>query len=187
MDSHLIIGITGTQGAGKGTISKLLCNNKGFKHLSVREYLSKLLIKDGKELSRSNMLSLANHLRSQYSAEYIVMELYKEAIKSNHNCIIESVRTVGEVKALKRQNNFKLWAIDAPTEIRYQRVVKRGSSTDNIPTLNEFKKEEAKELRSNDPKKGNIFGCMKLAEVTFINDGTVTQLEQKVLKVLKML
>ena len=41
----MIIGITGTLGAGKGTIASYLVKEKGFKHFSVREFLNKELQK----------------------------------------------------------------------------------------------------------------------------------------------
>ena len=39
----IIIGITGTLGAGKGTIVEYLVGKKGFKHYSVRELLSEII------------------------------------------------------------------------------------------------------------------------------------------------
>ena len=44
----IIIGITGTLGAGKGTIVDYLVQEKGFKHYSVRNYLIKEIEKGGK-------------------------------------------------------------------------------------------------------------------------------------------
>lgn len=39
-----IIGITGTLGAGKGTIVEYLKDKKGFAHFSVREFLKEILL-----------------------------------------------------------------------------------------------------------------------------------------------
>lgn len=47
----LIIGITGTIGAGKGTVSDYLVNKKGFKHFSVREFLIKEINKRKSQLT----------------------------------------------------------------------------------------------------------------------------------------
>ena len=42
----LIIGITGTLGAGKGTVVEYLVEKKGFDHYSVRAFLLKEIIHD---------------------------------------------------------------------------------------------------------------------------------------------
>ena len=104
-----IIGITGTLGAGKGTIVEYLTNKHGFTHFSVRAYLIKAINAQGKEVNRDNMVQTANQLRAENGPSYIAEELLKEAQESGSNCIIESIRTVGEVTALKSKGNFYLF------------------------------------------------------------------------------
>ena len=45
----IIIGITGTLGAGKGTIVDYLCKKRGFLHYSVREFLVEEIKNRGSE------------------------------------------------------------------------------------------------------------------------------------------
>lgn len=62
----LIIGITGTNGAGKGTVVEYLVKNKGFAHYSVSDYLGKLLKRKNKEINRDNLREIANEIRAKF-------------------------------------------------------------------------------------------------------------------------
>ncbi len=173
----MIIGLTGTNGAGKGTVVEYL-KTIGFKHLSVREYLVTELKKENKELIRENMINLANHLRETYSPDYIVKELYESAHRSKQNCIIESIRCPGEVTYLKKQPEFYLLAVDAEQNQRYQRIHNRNSETDKI-TLEEFIEQEKKEYENKDPFKQNLKQCIKLADINLENNESIENLNKK--------
>ena len=114
-----IIGITGTLGAGKGTIVEYLTSKHGFKHFSVRAYLIKAIIAQGNEVNRDSMVQTANGLRALHGPSYIAEELLKETQQSGANCIIESIRTVGEVTALKSKGDFYLFSVDTERKIRF--------------------------------------------------------------------
>jgi len=182
----LIIGITGTSGAGKGTIATYLVKQYGFKHLSVRDFIVKEIKRRGMEVNRDSMIDTANDLRYNHGAEYIVMELYKEALESNKNCIIESIRSVGEVEALQKQKVFVLWGVDASIEERYSRAVKRNGSTD-IVSFEEFKQQETRETTSTDKSKQNITECLKMADIVFNNNGSIKDLKKQIDREIKSL
>ena len=93
----IIIGITGTLGAGKGTVVEYLSQNKGFLHFSVREYLKKEMKRRSMPNNRDSMTHLANELRTQNSPSYVTDQLYLESLEKNKNAIIESIRTPGEI------------------------------------------------------------------------------------------
>ena len=59
-----IIGITGTLGAGKGTVVDFLVSEKGYKHYSVRSFISEEIIKRNLPLNRDSMVVVANDLRA---------------------------------------------------------------------------------------------------------------------------
>lgn len=73
-----IIGITGTIGAGKGTVVDYL-KLKGFQHYSARSLLLAELTKRGLENDRNAMRPLANELRQTYGPAYIAETLFQEA------------------------------------------------------------------------------------------------------------
>jgi dephospho-CoA kinase len=174
-----IIGITGTIGAGKGTIVDYLVDNYGFKHYSVRNYLIQEAEKQNLPLNRDTYVMLANSLREVHSPSYIIDELYKEAAKNGVNAIIESIRTPGEIASLRTKDNFSLWAVDADPKIRYERIVARQSETDHI-SFDTFLANEQREMTAEDPTKQNLAECIRQADVLFENNGTLEELYQKI-------
>ncbi|HJY98193.1 MAG TPA: AAA family ATPase [Patescibacteria group bacterium] len=179
----IIIGITGTLGAGKQTIVDYLVKSRGFKHFSVREYLVKRLKREGRAINRDTMVELANRLRKQNGPSFLAEELLKEAKKTDKNCVIESIRTEGEIKALRKIGGFFLLAVDAKQEERYKRILARDGETDHVD-FNRFLLDEVREMTSRDPNKQNLRRCMELADYTIINNGTVEDLEKGVLKII---
>ena len=179
-----IIGITGTIGAGKGTIVDYLQSHYGFVHYSVRGFLIEIIKEKGFPVNRDSMVIVANELRANHSPSYIVEQLYEQAKANGKDAIIESVRTVGEVLALREKPNFQLFAIDAEPKIRYERIVIRGSETDHI-SYETFLENEAREMTSTDPNKQNLAECQKLADYNFSNNGSFDELYLQIEKALK--
>ncbi len=173
----MIIGITGTLGAGKGTVVEFL-KQKGFKHFSVREFLIKEINKRGLPVNRDNMVLVANQLRKMNSPSYIIEQLYEQAKKAGGDCIIESIRTPGEVEALKEKGGVLL-AIDADPQTRYVRIVTRQSETDNV-SYDEFLENEKREMFSQDPNKQNLSKCIEMADYVLDNNKGVEELHKQV-------
>lgn len=178
-----IIGITGTLGAGKGTIVDYLIQQYGFKHYSVRGYLIEEAQKRGMPLNRDTYVVVANDLRTTYGPSYIVDQLYLQAAENGTNAVIESVRTPGEVDSLRKHEHFLLFGVDADPEIRYERVVGRASETDHV-SFDTFVENEQREMSSSDPNHQNIGKCMEMADYVFMNNGDFEDLYQQVERVL---
>ena len=178
-----IIGITGTIGAGKGTIVNYLVHQKDFTHYSVRGFLIEELQKRSLPINRNTMTMIANELRTFHSPSYIVDCLYQKAKENKKNAVIESIRTYGEVLSLREHANFYLLAIDANIEERYRRILKRNSETDHI-TFEEFKASEEKEMTNTDPNKQNLSKCIAEADFIFNNDKQIEDLYQNIEQVL---
>ncbi len=179
----IIVWITWTLGAGKWTIVEYLVQKKWFHHYSVRSFLIQEIEKKWLPVNRDSMVAVANELREKFWSSYIAEQLYEQAKKNGANAIIESLRALGEVEALKQKEHFLLFAIDADPQIRYDRVVLRASETDRI-SFEEFISNEQREMQNDDPTKQNLLKCMQLADYTFINNGTLEELNDQIASVL---
>lgn len=172
-------------GAGKGTIAEFLLA-KGFKHYSVRAFLTEEISKRGLNVNRDNMVFVANDLRAKFGPGCIVEELCKRAAVAGGDTVIESVRCVGEVETLKNNKDAFLFGVDADIETRYARIVERGTNTDRV-SFDEFVVQEQRESTLTDPTKGNLRRCIELADYNFKNDWTVEELQGKIEKVLEQI
>lgn len=171
----LVIGVTGTLGAGKGTIVDYLVNDHGFKHYSVRQYLLAEIEKQSLPTDRDSMVIVANKLRAEHSPHFIIAELFDQATYNGQDAVIESIRTPGEVDFLRQQDQFLLLAVDADPYLRYERIKSRKSVTDDIDFAT-FIENEKREMTASDPNKQNLQKCIQMADIKFINNGTIKEL-----------
>ncbi|MCR4327560.1 MAG: AAA family ATPase [Nanoarchaeota archaeon] len=181
----MIIGITGTLGAGKGTIVELL-KKRGFKHYSVRGFLIEEIKVRNLPINRDSMVIVANLLRNENSPSYIATKLYEIAEKNGGNSVIESLRAVGEVKELKKNKDFYLFSVDANIKKRYERIIKRGSESDKV-SYEKFLEDEKREMENSDPAKQDLKKCIEMSDFKFRNNGTIKGLEKKVEEILREL
>ena len=179
----MIIGITGTNGSGKGTVVDYLVTRKGFTHYAARDFLTAEVKRRGLEVDRSSMRTVANELRETYEPSYVIKRLYEKAL--NDQCtkiVIESVRNIGEAEFLKSQGAL-LIAVDAPQQVRFERVQTRRSTTDQVD-FNTFVEHEEREMHPVGPHDMDIRGVMALSHATIQNGGTLDELHIQIEDVL---
>lgn len=184
MKNMVIIGITGTLGAGKGTIVDYLVSRKHFVHYSVRDFLIREIEGRGMKVDRDSMTQVANELRNMHTPSYITDQLYEEARKSALPCVIESIRTPGEIASLRSKGNFYLFAVDAEPKLRYARISQRASVTDAV-SYETFLSNEQREMNTDDPNKQNLSACISQADFVFINNSDVENLIHQVEKAIQ--
>lgn len=172
----MLIGITGTIGAGKGVVVKYLID-KGFSHFSVRTFLSEELQKRNLEPIRDNYFAVANELRREFGSSYIIETLIARAKECGGHAIVESVRTLGEVESLQKENAMLL-AVDAPIHVRYERILGRGHSTDMV-SLQKFIEDEEKEYKGGEPWEQNLQACIESSHQVIYNDTSFEEIYAK--------
>lgn len=182
----MIIGVTGTIGAGKGTVVDYLVQEKGFIHLSVRDYLLGEIRHRGMEVEdRSAMRQVANELRAAHGPAHIIEALYERAVERGEPALIESIRAIGEATFLKSKG-ARILAIDADRKLRYERIIARGASTDHVD-FDTWVMQEERELASTEPWDMNVLGVMHMADARIENDGTLEELHRNVDLAISML
>ena len=178
----MIIGLTGTNAAGKTSVVKYFVA-RGFKYYSLSDAIRKELTERGQEHSRDNLRRVGNELRRLFGAAILAKRIRRQI--SSPNVVIDSIRNVSEVKELRKLKHFVLLAIDAPIEIRFERASARGR-IENAPTIEKFIELEELE-KSIDKTAQNIDQCMKLADYFVYNDGTKEDLIKKIEKIVSEL
>ncbi|HNY02363.1 MAG TPA: AAA family ATPase [Bacteroidales bacterium] len=179
----VIIGITGTLGAGKGTVVEYLTAEKGFVHFSVRAFLLEEIRKRRLPENRDSMVVVANDLRQRHGSSYVTDCLYHRAAARGNDCIIESIRTPGEIASLRTKGTFILLAVDADPKVRFSRIALRGSETDHID-YETFLANEAREMTAADPAAQNLQACIREADYLLTNNGSREELFAQVEQVL---
>jgi dephospho-CoA kinase len=178
----LILGITGTNGAGKGTVVEYLVKQKGFKHFSASGLITEEIIKRKMPVNRDNMILVGNDLRVKNGAGYIAEELIKRASNNKNDSIIESIRILSEVDKLREKGGILL-AVDADQKLRYKRILLRGGDKDKV-SLEQFVAQEKLEMKSNDQNKQNLLACIKETNYLIENNGTFEELNREIEKLL---
>lgn len=175
----MIIGITGTDGSGKGTVVSYLVNQNGFKHYSARSFILEHIEKEGLERTRNQMRLTANKLRKEYGNDFVVRQAFERVEKEGvTSAVIESVRALAEAEFLKSKGGILL-AVDADQGLRYERVQERRSESDKV-TYEQFIEHEELERNDPDPHGMQKAEVMKMADYTITNNGTLEELHEQV-------
>lgn len=160
---NVIVGIVGSIGSGKSTLAKFLVK-KGFIHLRFSVEIEKELNSRKMELSRKNYQDIGNEWRAQ-KVDFIsqrILETISNFSKET-KVVIEGCRNPGEILPFKKLKNFYLIGLNAPAELRFQRVTKL---TRDPKLFEEFLIGDQRDQGVNEPSWGqDTLGCLKLADI----------------------
>jgi len=170
----MIIGLTGTNGAGKTVTADFLVK-KGFVFYSLSDEIRRELETTGLEANRENLIQTGNRLRSEYGPA-VLAERIKTRLRPDRHYVIDSIRSPYEVDALRATGDFRLLHLDAPRQLRYDRVVERGGSR-TPKNFAEFSEQENRELESDDPAKQQLRACYEKADETLNNGDSLEALQ----------
>lgn len=161
-----LIGISGTFASGKDTIAEYLVRDFGYTHVSTSDMVRKIAMEKHGSIERPVLAQTATELRQTEGAGALVVE----ALKEERPLVITGIRSLGEAKALKSAGGVVLF-VDAPLEVRYERVKTRNRDCETELTLEQFRASEEKEMYAGPTDADfNIRGIGETADVTIVND-----------------
>jgi len=164
----LIVGLTGMPGAGKTTVANYL-SQKGIPLLVMGDVVREVAENDGLELTSDNLAKLMLRLRKKNGPEAVAhlivnkIKLMKKEDKQLSVVIVDGIRSMAEVRLLRRIGSVKLLAIHGSTLTRYTHVRERGRS--DVPSnIGEFDKRDKIEMDV------GISNAIALADETISNN-----------------
>lgn len=161
-----LIGISGSLGGGKDSLASVLSDKFGCTVVSTGDLVREVASQERGSIERPVLREVANEYRQKFGAGYFV-EL---ALSRPRPLILTGIRSLGEMKAIKSAGGIILF-IDAPIELRYQRMISRARDDEVRVSLEDFREREEKEMHSGDSDTDfNIRAIGEQADITIIND-----------------
>ncbi|MBD3397647.1 AAA family ATPase [Candidatus Micrarchaeota archaeon] len=173
----MIIGLTGENCAGKGTVAEYL-KTKGFLYRSLSDVLREELKAEGKELTRENLIEKGNSLRAEHGPAALAKKTV-ERLEEGTDYIIDSIRNAAEAQEIKSLPNSTLVYVRAPPEVRFERMKARGRESDP-QTFEEFQRLEAREMKNEDKTKQSLVEAFEIADLELENIGSIEELHKKI-------
>ncbi|MEI7512613.1 MAG: AAA family ATPase [Candidatus Uhrbacteria bacterium] len=140
----LIIGLVGQAGCGKGTVTDLLKSKYGAGYIRFSGLLEQIVQILGIEKTRDNYIKISTGLREKLGEDILSYAVERYALNAPEDIIVvDGIRRIDDIVALEPLPQFKLLAISAPAELRFERMKKRGEkASESNMTWEQFEKEE---------------------------------------------
>jgi len=171
----MLIGLTGRNASGKSTLVDWF-SARGLRSLSCSDSIRDWLSKKGIEATRGALIEGGRELRRMGGPGALAKMLLE--ILDGEDAVVDSIRTPGEVEALRERGDFFLIEVKSNEDVRWRRMVERGRDGD--PTEKSvFLAQEALEIRAKDAAGQALEETAEMADISIPNDGTIEELESK--------
>jgi len=166
------IGLVGKNGSGKSVVCDYLKDQKKYTVISLSDIVRETAAAKGLEATRDNLIATGNELKATFG-QSILAERSIKKVKSAENVVFDSIRNVAEVKLLKKAGVHMI-GIDAPIEVRYERIKQRQRASDLVD-FDTFKKQDEKESAGQSSGQ-NLNASLSECEAVFQNNGPLENL-----------
>jgi cytidylate kinase len=172
-----VIGLAGTNGAGKDTVGQMLADHHNFLFISVTDLLRNEARRRGLAVERENLRAISAEWRRELGLGVLVDKAVAEyeTVRDQYaGVVMASLRNPGEADRIHSLGGTMVW-IDADPQVRYERVQKnkaaRGRQGEDDKTFEQFQAEEAAEMTSlgGDAATLNMAGVKDKCEVVVDN------------------
>ena len=178
----LIIGFVGFPGSGKSEATSV-AQAHGFIVVAMGDAVRSYMRERGIELSEQNVGAIANELRARYGMDAIA-QMCIPAVRalSSQKVVIDGLRGVAEADAYRKEfnTNFKLIAVAASPEVRFERVKSR-SRPDDTFEFPGFEEKDQRELA------WGLEEALSAADCRISNEGSLEQFQSSVADVIERL
>jgi dCMP deaminase len=179
----MLIGLTGRNAAGKGEVARYL-QTKSCYYYSLSDAIRDEIRSRGEQPTRERLIIVGNELRQKYGSN-VLAERILAKIEDDKHYVIDSIRNPAEVEAFRAAKNFKLVRIEAPPQVRFERIRSRHRESDPS-TFDEFVTLENREAEGDDTSQ-NLVKVELMADETLVNDGPLSKLYPQIDQLLKKL
>lgn len=160
-----LIGIAGSFASGKDTVAHQLVEDFGFTHVSTGDMVREIALKERDSIERPVLHEVADQHRKRDGAGIFV----RHALQKPRPLVITGIRSLGEAKELKQHGGVLLF-IDAPSEVRYERMRTRHRDAEVGLSLEEFRANEEKEWHAGESDADfNLRDIKEMADITIDN------------------
>lgn len=175
-----LIGIAGSFASGKDTIAHALEADYGFTHVSTGDMVREVAQRERGSIERPVLREVADQHRHRDGAGVFIEHALSDKPRP---LVITGIRSLGEAKALKAAGGLLLF-IDAPADVRYERMQARHRDLETELTLKQFEDNEAKEWHAGETDADfNLRDIKAMADVVMDNvipiDEFIAEAERK--------
>ena len=184
-----VVGLTGSMASGKEVVKDFLARKYNMWYVSLSSIIRAELEKKKQSFNRLTLQDHGNELRKKYGSHILTKLAVEYLQKDKELIVVDGIRNMGEASWLKQQfgRDFVLVAVDAPQNLRFERICSRNRPTDP-KTWEEFLEVDKRDQGDGEPEYGQHTGqCIKEADFVITNDGSKEEFEKKVIDVIENL
>ena len=177
----MIIGLTGSMGAGKGEVVKIL-EKLGFHYVTLSQMVREEARKRGIPEERERLQDVGNSMRAEGGLG-ILAKRAMEKIKTEGGArwMIDGIRNPAEIDELRKEARVRMLGITADRELVIERILKRGRPSDP-KTREEILKRIDRDWGVGEKADGQQVGaCIAKVDRLIENNGTPEELHDKVI------
>lgn len=176
-----IIGLSGTNGAGKDAVGHTLALKHNYLFVSVSDLLREEAKRREIAADRENLRMISAEWRRKYGYGVLIDQAYKiyNDLETKYaGLAVASLRNSHEADRVHELGGIVVW-VDANPRTRYRRIqanlMERGRSVEDTKTFEQFLVDE--EMEMNIPPGGddanlNMSGVKTRSDIVLLNDGT---------------
>ncbi len=170
----VLVGLTGRNASGKTTVVQWFAG-RGVRTVSCSDSIRAWLAEQGIEESREALIEGGRELRRR-GGSGILAEMLLEALGGG-DAVIDSIRTPGEVEALRARDDFILIEVTAGADSRWARAQGRARPGDPADRATFVAQEESEEVASDEAGQA-LVATAEMADLILNNEGTVEGLHE---------